>query len=184
MPRTTYHPSSVILHWLIFILFVIALATIEYRGEVPKGEPLRDLLRAIHMHAGQLVLILVIVRLLARRIFGVPSPLPMPPLQRMLAHGVHLLLYIVMIGLPLSGILFTQAGGKEVVFFGMTLPGLIGRNMAIRDPLKELHELMGNAVYFLVGIHILGALWHQYVDKTPMLRRMMLGDAAQKTDRH
>lgn len=175
MSRTTYHPSSVILHWLIFILFVIALAAIEYRGEIPKGEPLRDLLKVIHMHAGQLVLILVVLRLLARRLFGIPPALPMPPLQRMLAHGVHLLLYVVMIGLPLSGILFTQAGGKDVVFFGMTLPTIIGQSTAIRDPLKELHELMGNAVYFLVGAHILGALWHHYVEKMPIFRRMMLG---------
>ncbi|WP_231602471.1 cytochrome b [Herbaspirillum chlorophenolicum] len=178
MNRTAYHPSSVILHWLIFILFVIALATIEYRGEVPKGEPLRDVLQMIHMHAGQLVLILVILRLLARQLFGVPPALPMPPLQRMLAHGVHFLLYVVMIGLPLSGILFTQAGGKDVVFFGMTLPGIIGQNPAIRGPVKDLHELMGNAVYFLVGMHIAGALWHQYAEKKPILRRMMLG----KTD--
>lgn len=175
MSRTKYHPSSVILHWLIFILFVIALATIEYRDGVPKGEPLRDLLKMIHMHAGQLVLILVVLRLLARQLFGVPPSLPMPPLQRVLAHGVHLLLYVVMIGLPLTGILFTQAGGKDVVFFGMTLPAIIGQNTAIRDPVKELHELMGNAVYFLVGAHILGALWHQYAEKMPIFRRMTLG---------
>jgi cytochrome b561 len=174
MPRATYHPISVILHWLVFVLFVVALATIEYRGEVPKGEPLRDLLRTIHMHAGQLVFLLVLVRLPARKLFGVPDALPMKPLQRMLAHTVHFLLYFVMIALPITGILFTQAGGKEVVFFGLTLPTLIAQNMDLRNSIRDFHEFMGNAVYFLVGLHVIGALWHHYVEKMPIFRRMML----------
>lgn len=74
-PPSRYHPLSVILHWVIFLLFVVALATIEYRDDIPKGDPLRDLLRTVHMHAGQLVLILVVLRLLARKAFGVPPEL-------------------------------------------------------------------------------------------------------------
>ncbi|ALU89407.1 cytochrome b [Herbaspirillum rubrisubalbicans] len=171
---TRYHPYSVILHWVMFLLFVVALATIEYREDIPKGDPLRDLLRTVHMHAGQLVLILVILRLIARKMLGVPPELPMPKLQRLGAHAVHLLLYVVMIGLPLTGILFTQAGGRDVVFFGMTLPVILAKDMALRGPIKEVHELMGNAVYFLVGLHVLGALWHQLFDRMPILQRMSL----------
>ncbi len=172
MKRTHYHPLSVTLHWVIFLLFVVALATIEYRDGIPKGDPLRDLLRTIHMHAGQLVLILVLLRILARQLLGVPSELALPKLQRWGAQAVHLLLYLVMIGLPITGILFTQAGGRDVVFFGTTLPVLLAKNDALRGPIKDVHELMGNAVYFLVGLHILGALWHQLFDKMPILQRM------------
>lgn len=172
MKRSHYHPLSVTLHWVIFLLFVVALATIEYRDDIPKGEPLRDLLRTIHMHAGQLVLILVLLRILTRQLLGVPPELDLPRLQRLGAQIVHLLLYGVMIGLPVTGILFTQAGGRDVVFFGATLPVLMAKNEALRGPIKDVHELMGNAVYFLVGLHILGALWHQFVDKMPVLQRM------------
>ncbi|MBV8622543.1 MAG: cytochrome b [Herbaspirillum sp.] len=172
MKRTHYHPLSVTLHWVIFLLFVVALATIEYRGELPRTDPLRDLLRTIHMHAGQLVLILVVLRLLARQLLGVPPEPDLPRLQRWGAQAVHLLLYLVMIGLPITGILFTQAGGRDVVFFGATLPVLMAKDQALRGPIKDVHELMGNAVYFLVGLHILGALWHQFIDKMPILQRM------------
>lgn len=157
---TRYHPLYAALHWLMFILFVVALATIEYRDDIPKGDPLRDLLRTVHMHAGQLVLIFVVVRLIARKLLG--------------ASAVHLLLYAVMIGLPITGILFTQAGGRDVVFFGMTLPVILAKDMAVRGPIKEVHEFMGNAVYFLVGLHVLGALWHQLFDRMPILQRMSL----------
>jgi cytochrome b561 len=52
------------------------------------------------MHAGQLVLIFVVVRLVARKLTGVPPELPLPRLQQLGASAVHLLLYAVMIGLP------------------------------------------------------------------------------------
>lgn len=179
-PSSRYHPLSVILHWVIFLLFVVALATIEYRDDIPKGDPLRDLLRTVHMHAGQLVLILVVLRLLARKAFGVPPELALPRVQRWGAAAVHLLLYAVMIGLPVTGILFTQAGGRDVVFFGMTLPVILAKDMALRGPIKEFHEFMGNAVYFLVGLHVLGALWHQFFDRMPILQRMSLRGPRQK----
>ncbi|MFX5622514.1 cytochrome b/b6 domain-containing protein, partial [Acinetobacter baumannii] len=89
---------------------------------------LRDLLRTVHMHAGQLVLIFVVVRLIARKLLGVPPELPLPRLQQLGASAVHLLLYAVMIGLPITGILFTQAGGRDVVFFGMTLPVILAKD--------------------------------------------------------
>ena len=174
LQRTRYHPLSAALHWLMFLLFVVALATIEYRDDIPKGDPLRDLLRTVHMHAGQLVLIFVVVRLIARKLMGVPPELPLPRLQQLGASAVHLLLYAVMIGLPITGILFTQAGGRDVVFFGMTLPVILAKDMAVRGPIKEVHEFMGNAVYFLVGLHVLGALWHQLFDRMPILQRMSL----------
>lgn len=171
-PRQAYPRLTVVLHWLIFVLFVVALATIEYRDDIPKGDPLRDQLRLIHMTAGQLVLILVVIRLLARQLLGVPAELSMPTIQRLGAKAVHVLLYVVMFGLPITGILFTQAGGRDVVFFGTTLPVLMAKDQALRGPIKEVHEFMGNAVYFLVGLHILGALWHQFFDKMPILQRM------------
>jgi cytochrome b561 len=35
-PVTTLYAA---LHWLMFLLFVVALATIEYREDIPKGDP-------------------------------------------------------------------------------------------------------------------------------------------------
>ncbi|MBO9537005.1 cytochrome b [Herbaspirillum sp.] len=172
MTREKYHPLSVAAHWLIFGLFVVALAAIEVRGDLPKGHPWKDILRTIHMHAGQLVLWAAVLRLIFRGIWGAPAEVDGAPWQQWAARGVHWALYIVMFALPVTGILFTQAGGKEVMFFGMQLPALVSPDQAMRDQLKELHELIGNAVYFLVGAHVLGALWHQFVDRVPVLQRM------------
>jgi cytochrome b561 len=167
-----YHPASVFLHWLIFLLFVVALAAIELRGEVPKGTPLRATLKTVHMMAGQLIFLFVLFRLAARWRFGVPSALDAPRWQTRAAGVVHLLLYLVMFALPVTGILFTQAEGKDVMFFSLALPHVIGQNPALSDTLQDVHELIGNTVYYLVGLHVAGALWHHFVHRDQIFQRM------------
>src|SRR5882757_10987032 len=70
MKPNRYHPATVFFHWVIFLLFVVALATIEYRGYLPKGDPLKDSIVNIHMLAGQLVFLFVLFRVAARFRFG------------------------------------------------------------------------------------------------------------------
>ncbi|WP_034303756.1 cytochrome b [Herbaspirillum sp. RV1423] len=168
----TYHPASVFLHWLIFLLFVVALAAIEFRGEVPKGMPLRNTLKTVHMMAGQFVLLFLLFRVAARWRFGVPEDIAGPRWQIRSAQVVHLLLYAVMLALPVTGILFTQAGDKDVMFFGMAWPRFIAPNPDLKDTLEGVHELLGNAVYFLVGLHVAGALWHHFVRRDHIFQRM------------
>lgn len=173
MNRTHYHPASIFLHWFIFLLFVIALATIEFRGEVPKGDPLRDTLKTIHMWTGQLVFLALWLRLAARYLFGVPPAVAGPRWQTWSASAVHGLLYLPMLALPITGVLFTQAGAKDVSFFGLMLPQLIAPSPDLKTSIKAVHEFIGNSIYYLVGLHILGALWHHFVMKDGTLRRML-----------
>jgi cytochrome b561 len=35
-----------------------------------------------------------------------------------------------------------------------------------------LHSIQGNTLYFLIGMHVLAALWHHYVLKDSALKRM------------
>jgi superoxide oxidase len=171
MIRRRYHPASITLHWLMFVLFAVALTCIELRGLFDKGVPLRDMLRNWHVDAGLLVLLSAFVRVAARIGFGGPKPLG-APLQAKAASALHGLLYLVMFLLPISGIVFVQAGGRDVALFGMTLPHLIAANPSLRGSVKEVHEFLGNSIYFLVGVHALAALWHHFVVKDETLLRM------------
>ena len=174
MTPNRYHPTTVFFHWLIFVLFAAALAFIEYRGYLPKGDLLKKSLRNWHMLAGQLAFLFVLFRVVARLRFAAPAAVSGPRWQALSAKAVHGLLYAVMFALPISGVLFTQAGGREVEFFGWVWPTLIAPDAGLKASIKDLHGLFGNAVYFLVGLHVLGALWHQWVLKEAVLNRMTL----------
>jgi cytochrome b561 len=177
MKANRYHSTSIFLHWAIFLLFVTALTLIEYRGYLPKGEPLKKSLAYWHMLAGQTVLLFVVFRVAARFLFGVPRLADGPRWQIWTAHTVHALLYLLMFGLPITGILFNQAAGREINYFGLVLPQFIGLNKELGHTLHDVHEFLGNAVYYVVGLHILGALWHQFVRRDNALSRMLPGGA-------
>jgi len=166
-----YARPSVILHWLMFLLFACALAAIEYKGTLPKGASGRALFTSIHMMLGQCILLFACVRIWARWRYRAPADTG-PAWQIASARLVHWLLYAVMFALPISGIVFVQAGGKDVPFLTWTLPRLVAENADLKSTLKSAHEFVGNAVYFIVGLHIAGALWHQFVQRDNVLARM------------
>ncbi len=49
---TPYHPSSVLLHWLMLALFVFVYASIELRVLFEKGTAARDLMKTAHFTLG------------------------------------------------------------------------------------------------------------------------------------
>jgi cytochrome b561 len=91
----------------------------------------------------------------------------------MLAMVVHLALYGLMIGMPLAGWLILSGEGKPILFFGLELPPLIGRNEALADQAEEIHELVGTIGYYLIALHTAAALAHQYILHDGVLARMM-----------
>lgn len=83
--------------------------------------------------------------------------------QQRLAEAVHIGLYVFMIGMPLLGWFAVSAKGDPVLFFAAQLPPLIGRDKALYDILKEIHETIGTIGYYLTGLHAAVALFHHYV---------------------
>lgn len=176
MPQPTeYRKQQLVLHWIIFLLFAVALIAIEWRGTISgdAGKQMRDTLRAVHISAGLLMFILAFVRVEERIRLGIPRTLGDSAWQIGLAHLLHLVLYIVMFALPITGIIFSQAGGRDVAFFGWVLPALIGKDQALRNSVRDIHLFIGNAVYFLVGLHVIASLWHHYFVKDETLSRMV-----------
>jgi cytochrome b561 len=78
-----------------------------------------------------------------------------------------------MIAMPLIGWLLLSASGKPVPFFGLELPALIGKNRELASTIKEIHEFLGTAGYYLIGLHAAAALYHHYVTTDNTLTRML-----------
>ena len=169
-----YGSLSIALHWLMLVLIAGVYACIELKGNFPKGSETRELLKQWHFMLGLGVFALVWLRLLARVIAPTPKIVPaIPAWQAIPAKLVHLALYVLMIGAPLAGWLILSAAGKPIPFFGLELPALIGKNPELAGQIKEVHEWVGVAGYWLIGLHAAAALFHHYVSRDNTLTRML-----------
>ncbi len=169
-----YGLLSIGIHWLVLLLFIAVYAAIELHEAYPKGSEVREALKAWHNTLGMLVLVLVLPRLAV--LFSGPSPAiqpPPPPWQQVSAKALHVTLYALMIVMPLTGWLVLSASGKPVVFFGITLPALVGENRELADAMEEIHEAIGTAGYYLIGLHVAAALYHHYILRDNTLSRML-----------
>jgi cytochrome b561 len=179
MPSTAatgrYRTSSIALHWVMLLLLAAVYASIELRELFPKGSDPRENIKALHFMLGLCVLALVILRVALR--FSAPAPRiePAPSrVQLLMAKLMHAALYVFMVGMPLAGWLYLSAKGSPVPFFGLELPALMGKNLQFAARIKEWHETVGEAGYWLIGLHAAAALFHHHVIKDNTLRRMLL----------
>ncbi len=156
------------------VLIVAIYACIELRGFYPKGSAIREAFKTWHYLLGLTAFALVWLRLLARLAGRVPPIVPSPPQwQLRVAHVVEFTIYVFVIVMPVLGWLSVSAEGKTISLFGLELPRLIGENKGIAKQLEDVHGLIGNIGYALIGVHALAALIHHYVQRDNTLRRML-----------
>lgn len=172
--KQRYGSLSIGLHWLMVILLIAVYACIELREFYPKGSDPREALKAWHFMLGLCVFGLTALWLAVRLGSATPDIVPPPPAwQRSLASLVHGLLYLFMLAMPLAGWLTLSAAGKPIPFFGLELPALIGKDEELAKSLKEIHATVGEAGYWLIGLHAAAALFHHYFLHDNTLLRML-----------
>ena len=145
--RDKYSGLQIGIHWLVFLLVVVAYAAMELRGFFPRSDRLKSPAPPI-----------------------VPKPSPM---MTGFAHLGHLVIYLLFIALPLIGMVMMYWRGNPWYAFGLTMPYAPQSDFERVDTLKAIHEWLANAGYFVIGLHALAALVHHYWWKDNTLLRMM-----------
>jgi len=169
-----YGTASIALHWLMFVLIAAGYAFIELRELFPKGSDPREAMKALHFMLGLSVLLLILPRLMIRVFGELPAIVPEPTaLQHTAARLAHLALYLFMLIMPILGWLLLSASGKPIPFFGLHLPALIGENKDLAEFIKEIHETIGEIGYYLIGLHVLAALYHHIFQHDNTLTRIL-----------
>ncbi|MDE2430763.1 MAG: cytochrome b [Burkholderiales bacterium] len=177
MSSPSRYPSAMIaLHWLIALLIVAAFALGTVMTDM-KISPTKLQYYSYHKWLGVTVLALVAIRLLTRLFSKVPPyPASMGGWQLKAANLTHFLLYVLMFAVPLSGYFYTSAAGYPVVYLGLfELPTFIAPNPELKPILKELHETLTTVILVVVGLHVVAALKHHFIDKDGILQRMLPG---------
>ncbi|AOB30299.1 hypothetical protein AKI39_05750 [Bordetella sp. H567] len=166
-----YSRPAIILHWLIFLIVAVGLFAIEIRG--PRGSASRAFWTGIHIWAGVSVLCLTALRLVWRLVHGAPAAEKDGGLAAACARGLHWVFYIVLLAQPLLGILMFNFDGHPVTLMGTGISISIAGANGAADTIEDIHKFLGNTLYYLIGLHALAALWHQYVLKDGTLRKML-----------
>ena len=96
-----------------------------------------------------------------------------PRWQEQLAEALHVGLHVFMFSMPLLGWLAVSAKGDPILLLGAQVPLLIGRDKALYDSLKGIHERIGTIGYSLIGLHATAALFHHYMMHDNTLLRML-----------
>ena len=161
------------MHWLIAALIAVAFAF----GWVMLAlaiTPLKVRIFNWHKWVGIVALALVAVRGAWSVVRSPPVPLPMPSWQRVAAQSLHVLLYLLMIAVPVSGWIYSNAVGYSIIVFGLLpLPDLVSRDKALGELFVQIHRSASWLLLFAVCAHTAAALKHHFVDRDDTLRRML-----------
>jgi cytochrome b561 len=169
-----YTATAKALHWAIAVLIFGMLGLGFYMTGLDLS-PTKLQLFSWHKWAGVTVFVLVVVRL-AWRVGHKPPALPqhMPPIERLAAHAGHLVLYVLMFAIPLSGWLMSSAKGFQTVWFGvLPIPDLLAKDKELGDLLQTVHLALNFLLIAVLVGHIGAALKHHFLNKDDVLTRML-----------
>jgi cytochrome b561 len=169
-----YHAALVALHWLLVLLMLVELGLgSTFLAHTPNDVPEKLLALRNHMAAGNLILILTLIRLAVRLKTAHPPPAygHSTAWNRLTAAG-HYALYLLPVLMATSGLaLAAQTGLPQVVFKGIgQLPADFSGHAA-----RVVHGVLAKLLIALIAGHALAALYHQFIRKDGLLRRMGFG---------
>lgn len=175
MVPSDYTATAKWLHWIVAALMIFTFYIGWVMVDLHGISPTKLKYFSWHKWAGVIVLGLAVVRSVWRLIFP-PPPLPhtINRLQRVASSAMHYLLYLLCFAVPISGYYYTLAAGYPVVLFGvLPLPVLMGPSADLKEPLRELHEVLSYTIAVAVVLHTLAALQHHFFYRDAVLRRML-----------
>lgn len=177
-----YRVVQKVIHWLMGLFISLDLFVAQKFGNfLEEADRLES--RMDHATLGTTLSILLLLRLYFRFRSGAPA-LPtegMSPWQIWLAHWVHILLYVAMACLLLTGFITAMQATDPILIynsFEITLGAMSDENFVF---LRQFHELMTWVMIVLIVIHVAGALYHQFIVKDRVLIKMLKFWTSEKT---
>jgi len=175
MPVSRYHPLLVVLHWLLAVLILAMLGVGFFKlATMPNTDPEKIRILLIHMSLGMLILALMAVRFILRMCTARPADATTshPHLDR-IAPVIHYGFYVLVVLMAGTGLATAiLAGLNRSVFQGSGEP--LPPNFATY-PTFVAHGTLALLLAGFIILHLLAALYHQFIRKDRLLRRMWFG---------
>ena len=168
---TEYGLISKVLHWLSAILLLVQIPLGFYLVDLDFGEE-RINVENIHVILGLTIFYIVIIRLI-NKILN-PTPKLDPSIfkgQVFLAKMNHILLYLAILSITISGILKKLFNGESLVIFFKEIQ--IKDNFELADQFYNIHIFSNYVILFLIVIHLVAVIVHKLFFKDNLLKKIL-----------
>ena len=171
MPTPQYPGAMRILHWLVAVL-VLATWPLGMVIKFVRDDVKLDFY-LLHESIGFIVLWVMLVRIGTRLTSHIPKSTVADPMAPV-AHAVHGSLYLMLIVMPVSGFLATNAHGFPLIWFGLVpVWSPIGKAPDIAPILSTLHQWSAWILFGLFALHLGGVLYHHVWRRDDTLSRIL-----------
>lgn len=179
---TEYGSMAKTLHWLMAAIILVLIGVGIYMAELPKetAEQKQYAFQFYDLHKafGVVALALIVFRLLWLAVS--PAP-PLPAIfeakEKAVIKSLQGLLYLLMLVVPISGYLMSNAGGHPISFFGLfEMPAVVGESEGLGEFAHVMHHYTGWAILIIIVLHMAGAIKNRLKDKggeRDILKRML-----------
>lgn len=165
-----YDRTTVFCHWLVAILVATQWLGAQTIDWFPRGVWRVDA-RSMHIAVGTLLLLVLLARVAWRLTGGRRLPPARTDATHLLAKATHIALYLTIFAMLFVGLFAVWARGDSL-FNLVTIPAYDPGKPALGKQVVELHDTIGWVIMGLVGLHAAAALFHHYVWRDGLLRRM------------
>lgn len=178
-----YSRSAMLFHWSIVALVLFEfVSALSFSGFNPgDGWYLRSAYR-LHMSMGMLLLVLSIACVVWRLSHTYPSrPADMHAATRVLANINHLLLYLLIITIPLTGWTILSARNSPAAMVGhLKWPNIAylshmthEQRVQFNDFVVPIHSMLSYCGLLLISLHVAASLCHHCWRGDDVLTRML-----------
>ncbi len=166
---------AITIHWItavtVFGMFALGVWMVDltyYDGWYRKGP-------ALHKSIGITLFLLTLLRLLWRLKNITPDALATHKTwERKAAGAVHILLYLLLFMVMISGYLISTADGRGIELFGLfEIPATLHGIEQQEDIAGLIHLILASTLIGTLLLHAGAALKHHFVDRDRTLKRML-----------
>ena len=170
-----YSRGAILLHWIIAGALAAELAL----GFGTPHDASGFAMMQFHKSLGITILLLTLVRI-GWRLTHTPPPALEQGFNGALAKVVHGLLYVFMLGAPLTGwaIVSTTDINIPTLLYGVVPWPHLPLAQSLNHTLEEAHELLAFGGIALFLLHVAGALKHHFINRDRVMARMSPGGSA------
>jgi cytochrome b561 len=173
--ETSYGLFTKGIHWVLAAMIIGVTAVGFYMPSLPPSDD-KWHLYGLHKATGVVILALVFLRI-AVRLTNIQPKLPAttPTWIVKSANANIFLLYCLMLAQPLTGFLGSLMSGHDISVYGLFTIKAFGEYKAISTLLWQMHGIIPYALVALILVHIFGGLYHHFILRDNVLRRMFNG---------